>query len=301
MVPELNIKIAVLITTYNGNKWVEQQLLSILNQSKVSITVFLSDDMSDDGTFEIVTELAKKFNNIKILPRIKHGTPAKNFHYLIKSCDLSNYDFVSLSDQDDVWLPEKLYQAYLKITENSFDAYSSDIIAKYSDNSQKYIKKSFPQRKFDYLFESAGPGCTYVLKVSVLIAYSKFIKLNEELVNDINSHDWTLYAYVRSKQYNWYIDSQAFMFYRQHSNNAEGVNKGFKAFNNRLMSINNGTYRNKVLSLVKLYEPENSIFIKLLNGKWTSGLILIKYIREIRRSPIVQLFMLIILVFRVFR
>ena len=301
MVPELNIKIAVLITTYNGNKWVEQQLLSILNQSKVSITVFLSDDMSDDGTFEIVTELAKKFNNIKILPRIKHGTPAKNFHYLIKSCDLSNYDFVSLSDQDDVWLPEKLYQAYLKITENSFDAYSSDIIAKYSDNSQKYIKKSFPQRKFDYLSESAGPGCTYVLKVSVLIAYSKFIKLNEELVNDINSHDWTLYAYVRSKQYNWYIDSQAFMFYRQHSNNAEGVNKGFKAFNNRLMSINNGTYRNKVLSLVKLYEPENSIFIKLLNGKWTSGLILIKYIREIRRSPIVQLFMLIILVFRVFR
>ena len=84
MASEVNIKIAVLIGTYNGNQWIEQQLLSILNQSKVSLTVFLSDDMSNDGTFEKANELAEKFSNIKILPRIKHGSPAKNFHYLIK-------------------------------------------------------------------------------------------------------------------------------------------------------------------------------------------------------------------------
>jgi rhamnosyltransferase len=301
MVSELNVKIAVLIATYNGNQWIEQQLLSILNQTKVSVTVFLSDDMSDDGTFEKATELAKKFTNIRILHRVKHGTPAKNFHYLIKSIDFSEFDLVALSDQDDVWMPEKLYQAYAQITQKNFDAYSSSIIAKFSDSSEKYIKKSYPQRSFDYLFESAGPGCTYVLKVSVLIAYSRFIKLNKKLVNDINRHDWTLYAFVRSKQYKWFIDSEPFMFYRQHSNNAEGVNLGFKAIKNRIMSINNGTYRKKCLSIVMLCEPDNSIFLKLLNGKWISGLILIKHLSKIRRSPKVQLLMAILLVFRIFR
>ena len=299
--PELNIKIAVLIATYNGNKWINKQLVSILNQSKVSVTVFLSDDMSDDGTYEVACELAKKFTNIKILPRLRHGTPAKNFHYLIKSCDVSNYDFVSFSDQDDIWFPEKLINAYLTMKEKNFDAYSSDVIAKYSDNSEKYVKKSYPLRKFDYLFESAGPGCTYVLEAKILIAYSKFIKLNENLINDINSHDWTLYAYVRSKQFNWCIDSKAFIFYRQHSNNAEGANIGLKAFKNRLISIYNGKYRKQCLMIVKLYEHENSIFKTLLNGKWLSGMILIRHLREIRRSPKVQLLMLIMLVFRIFR
>ena len=232
---------------------------------------------------------------------MRHGTPAKNFHYLIKSCDLSNYDFVSFSDQDDVWFPDKLFHAYSKMIKNNFDAYSSDVIAKYFDNSEKYIKKSYPLRKFDYLFESAGPGCTYVLKAKILIAYSKFIELNESLINDINSHDWTMYGYIRSQQYSWHIDSKSFIFYRQHSDNAEGANIGFRAFKTRFAAVNNGKYRKQCLSLVKLYEPDNSIFNKLLDGRWISGIILIKHIRNIRRSPVAQLLMVIMLTFRFFR
>ena len=68
MESEVKIKIAVLIATYNGIKWIDQQLVSILNQSKVSVTIFLSDDMSDDGTFEKASELAKKILILKFCP-----------------------------------------------------------------------------------------------------------------------------------------------------------------------------------------------------------------------------------------
>jgi rhamnosyltransferase len=295
------VRFAVLMATYNGIAWIEEQLISIINQANVSVTVFLSDDMSDDGTFEKVSLMAKKYKNIQILARTKHGTPAKNFHYLLESCDFSSFDYVALSDQDDLWVLDKLFKAHSKLVSTGCDAYSSDVIAQYSSGRQKYIKKSHPIKKYDYLFESAGPGCTYVIKSIYIYEYVKFLKLNKKLVSEINCHDWTMYAYMRSNKYNWCIDSIATLIYRQHVNNAEGVNLGFAAYLNRLKTIRSGQYRKKCLLILELFEHDNIQFRRLLNGSWISGIFLLKHIREIRRSFKIQCFMAFFLIFGLFR
>jgi rhamnosyltransferase len=288
---------AVLLATYNGVFWIEKQLRSIIIQTKVSVTVFVSDDMSNDGTFEQISSLTKDFNNIKILPRIKHGTPALNFHYLLKSCDFSNFDYIAFADQDDIWFLDKLFSAHTKLSSSNYSAYSSDIIARYANGKEKYIKKSYPAKKYDYLFESAGPGCTYVIKSEVIDKYVNFIKSNKKLVDEINCHDWTIYAYIRSRNQRWFIDSKPTIFYRQHEMNAEGVNSGVLAYFKRLKSCLSGEYRNKCLSMLILIEPENVMLKQLLNGRWLSGLKLLFYINEIRRSPKIRVLMVILLIF----
>ena len=172
---ESTIKFSILLATYNGISWIEEQLLSILKQSKISATVFVSDDMSEDGTFEKISSMAQLYENIKILPRKKHGTPAKNFHYILASLDFSDYDYVAFSDQDDIWHKDKLFEAHLHMSAVGADAFSSDVIAQYKNGKKKYIKKSYPLKKYDYLFESAGPGCTYVIKACYISDYAKFI------------------------------------------------------------------------------------------------------------------------------
>ena len=76
-------KFAVLLATYNGVSWIEEQLFSILKQAKVSVTVFVSDDMSEDGTFEKISLMCQLYENTIILSRKEHGSPARNFHYLL--------------------------------------------------------------------------------------------------------------------------------------------------------------------------------------------------------------------------
>ena len=236
-----------------------------------------------------------------ILPRKKHGTPAKNFHYLFESCDFSSFDYVGLSDQDDIWFLDKLYRAHLLLESSDYCAYSSDIIAKYINGKEKYIKKSHPIKKYDYLFESAGPGCSYIIKTKFIFEYVSFIKMNRPIINDINCHDWTIYAYMRSNGNKWFIDSTPSLFYRQHESNAEGANLGFLALLNRLKSCISGEYRQRCLSILNLNESNNLKFKNLLNGSWFSNLQLLMIIGEIRRSPKTRSLMAILLLFGFFR
>jgi rhamnosyltransferase len=64
-----------------------------------------------------------------------------------------------------------------------------------------------PQKKFDHLFEAAGPGCTYVFKSDALQQFKDFLILNWNAVNDIELHDWMMYAYFREHDLDWHIDS----------------------------------------------------------------------------------------------
>ena len=63
---ESGIKFAVLLATHNGNTWIEEQIFSIIKQIKVSVTVFISDDMSEDGTYEKLSSMNQLYENIII-------------------------------------------------------------------------------------------------------------------------------------------------------------------------------------------------------------------------------------------
>ena len=100
-------KISVAMATYNGEKFIREQLESILNQTVLPDEIVVSDDGSKDRTVEIVQEIAGLCNSIHICVYTgnqRHGF-AQNFEYAVKRC---TGDLVFLCDQDDVWLPEKV-------------------------------------------------------------------------------------------------------------------------------------------------------------------------------------------------
>ena len=245
--------VAVLLAAHNGIEWIKEQIDSIFQQKEVNIFIFISVDVSSDGTFEWCKELNEKNSCVKVLPYGNHfGGAAKNFYRLIKEVDISKYDYISLADQDDIWLSDKISRAIKIIKARKLDGYSSNVVALWEDGRKQFIKKSYPQKKFDYYFESAGPGCTFLLKQQSLKKFKEFLIENWTLVNKVSLHDWMIYAFFRELSMVWHIDDIPSLYYRQHSNNQIGANFNWKSYQNRFQKIKNKWYRNEVQKIINL-------------------------------------------------
>ncbi len=229
------------MATYNGSEWLTEQLESILGQVAVEITVFVSDDSSFDGTQAILEQYTRSRPEVQILPQIeRRGGAAANFYRLFRDVDFSGYDYVALADQDDAWLPDKLIRAHQLLVAERISAYSSNVVAFWTPSRRRLIEKAQPQRRWDYLFEAAGPGCTYVLTSEVAARFQTFVRTRWEEVCGVGLHDWLLYAFVRSHGESWKIDERPSMLYRQHGQNQVGVNMGFQAFMRRVRQVADG-------------------------------------------------------------
>ncbi|WP_411960596.1 glycosyltransferase [Pseudomonas mandelii] len=241
------VKVAVLLAAYNGVKWLPEQVESILQQTNVDVIIFISVDSSSDATESWVSELALNNPRVKVLPHGEHfGGAGRNFYRLIRDVDFSEFNYIALADQDDVWLADKLIAAHEKITESCASGYSSNVTAFWPDGRKVLLNKAQPQRKYDFFFEAAGPGCSYVLKVADALEFKQFLIANWSLVCEVSLHDWMLYAWFRSSGLSWYIDPVSHMLYRQHSNNQFGANTGIKALLARLSLLRSGWYRGEV-------------------------------------------------------
>ena len=254
--PETRPRFAVCLAAYNGMEFIEEQVHSILKQEDVETQLFLSVDESTDGTLVWCQSLAKVEPRVTMLPPVgRLGGAAKNFFRLIRDVDFSSYDYVSLADQDDIWLPDKLRAAHECIVNGGFSAYSGNVTAFWPDGRQLLVNKSQPQRKFDYLFEAAGPGCTYVLRVEEMLSFKKFLVERWSAINEVALHDWLIYAWFRANNLPWYIDVASKMLYRQHTNNQVGVNRGLKAIYGRLKLLRSGWCRIEIGKIAALLEP----------------------------------------------
>lgn len=233
--------IAVILAAYNGSIWIQDQIASIFAQAAVDLTLFVSVDKSIDGTEALVDSLAAKDSRIVILPHGQHfGGAAPNFYRMIKDIDFKDFDYIALADQDDIWLNNKLSRACHVLMSAGADAYSSNATAFWSDGRKMLIKKSQSQTKWDFLFEAAGPGCTYVMSKKLVIEIQKKLMLKWGEVQSVGLHDWLFYAYARGNGYQWIIDDFSGILYRQHAHNQVGVNAGLKAFLHRFNKIING-------------------------------------------------------------
>jgi rhamnosyltransferase len=283
-------KIAVLLAAYNGKKWIEEQMNSILNQENVAATIYVSVDFSMDSTHEFVEELALTHKNINVLPYgDRYGGAAPNFFRLIKDVDFSSYDYISLADQDDIWNSYKLSSACRVLALGEFSAYSGNVTAFWDDGSEKVIDKAQPQVKYDYLFESAGPGCTFVFsKVFALELKNQLVRLGSETKN-IWLHDWFAYSFSRENGYKWFVDKKPLMNYRQHSDNQIGSNIGFGATFKRVKVILSGDGFKKVIAQADSLNQKQLVPIKLLKiNTRLSFLRLAVLFRQCRRRPIEQ-------------
>jgi len=221
-------KTAVLLAAYNGLNYIEEQLNTILGQNDVDVNVFISVDVSEDNTYEWCRSYSYEYANVRVLTYgERFGGAAKNFFRLIREVDFSDFDYIAFADQDDVWSSDKLTHGIKQMEKAQAEAYSASVIAFWEDGREKLIDKSQSQRKLDYLFEAAGPGCTYIFTNKAATLIKKYVFDFPEL-NDFVLHDWLSYAILRRNGVRWFIDSIPKMRYRQHDSNQVGANTSIK-------------------------------------------------------------------------
>lgn len=246
-------KIAVLVAVYNGVEWIEDQVNSILEQEGVDVTVFISIDLSTDESELLCCRLVTQNKNIVLLPNVgKLGGAASNFFRLVRDVNFLDFDYVSFSDQDDIWQVGKLLRAVKVILHNNVDAYSSNVTAFWLDGRQKTINKAQQQQKWDYILESAGPGCTFVLSKSLALDLQQFLIENQSDCRSVAFHDWFIYAFARARGLKWIIDNKAHMLYRQHSGNVVGANVGVVAMMARLKKMREGWLAKQALLIADI-------------------------------------------------
>lgn len=251
-------KVAILVATYNGEKYLDEQLSSIASQINADIHIIVRDDGSSDGTLRILNEYQAKCNLSILSDATPTGSPATNFIKILKDVDLSDYDYVAFSDQDDIWFPSKISRAIDILNLNKADAYSSDLIAFDSERQLSWVvKKGSNLKTYDYLFQGASAGCTYVL--SRLAINEVCTALFNENKSDLAyfSHDWLIYAICRSRGLKWTNDDFASIAYRQHSSNSFGAMPGYGGLWKRLKLSKSGWYRKQIIVISQFLVGSN--------------------------------------------
>lgn len=258
-------KVAVLLAAYNGEKHIKEQIYSVLTQVEVNIFIYISIDKSTDRTVEICNNLKNNYKNIFLINEgdQRFGSAGKNFYHLIRKINCENFDFIALCDQDDLWKETKIIDGIKKINKG-YDAYSSDVECFWENKKEtKIIKKSFPQKEYDYISEPAGPGCTYILNKKISIFLREKVISSEELPFH---HDWYIYALARKNKFKWIIDNTHNILYRQHANNQVGANIGIQQKISRIKKVKSGEYKKEIDKIIKSINHDSS-FSKNLRKK----------------------------------
>jgi len=288
--------VAILMPTYQGIKYINQQIQSIIKQKKINLTLFISVDPSSDGTYDFLVKLSKSIKNIKIIKHYNNfGTPTKNFFNLISNVDVNKFDYIGLADHDDVWKDDKVINGINILKKNKVECYSSSIIA-FRNDKKKYINKSYNQTKYDYYFESAGPGSTYLFKSTFIKKFQRFLKNNKNSWN-FKHYDWLIYSYARENNYKWYIDKNPTLYYRQHSNNFTGANWGFKALLARIFLVISGEAFKQSEHLSRIIKYKKNFFKNNLFYVPNFLLRTNKFRRKISERILLSIYFLFIFIF----
>mgnify|MGYP001941172112 CR=1 FL=1 len=244
--------IAVLLATHNGTAYLEEQLRSVLAQTGVSVHVFVSDDASTDGTEELATSISKASRNVSVLPPGHFGSAVANFYRLIREVPADGFDAVAFCDQDDIWEPWKLQHHFAILTgsESPAAAVSSNVKAFDTDGHEWIVNKSQQQQLADFMFESGGPGSTFLLSPDTYDFVRTQLLDPTSPASQVRAHDWCIYALVRASGRRWVIDAAPSVRYRQHQNNVLGANDGLRQYLSRLTEFINRNFRRNVVNVL---------------------------------------------------
>lgn len=245
--------VAVLLTTYNSSSFIEEQLRSIENQLDIEAHIFISDDFSSDDTLQVIQNFKGNCEVTVLANKSKYGKPGLNFFSLVERVFNESFDFYCFADHDDIWQKEKLIEAIELLKRTRSLGYSSAFHIFYGNHQRKiFVSKNPIQKKFDHLYSSPGPGCTFVLEKNSYSILRRELIRNKTLFLNCEYHDWAIYAFYRANNLPWVIDDRSFINYRQHESNDTGANKGLKAYRSRLSLFLNGTYENQVRCITQL-------------------------------------------------
>lgn len=104
-----NSKVAIIMATYNGGNYIDEQIKSICNQTYTDWGLFIYDDLSTDNTFEIASKWAEMDSRIKVITNKMNVGATYNFLNGLESVyNTKCYEYFMFSDQDDIWMPDKI-------------------------------------------------------------------------------------------------------------------------------------------------------------------------------------------------
>lgn len=223
--------ISVCMATYNGEKYVEEQIKSVLTQLDNSDEIIVSDDNSTDNTIEII----KSFNDqrIKIFINKNKGI-VNNFQNAIKQ---AQGDYLFLADQDDVWLPNKVSNSLNSLKTN--DLVVSNCIV--TDENLKTIHPSYFKLNnskkgfFKNFYRSSYLGSCLAFRKEILVDILPFPN------NLYLYHDWWI-GFIADKKYKVEFIETVGMLYRRHDYNmsttgAKSKQSLYKRFRDRLQLL----------------------------------------------------------------
>lgn len=219
--------VAVVMSTYNGEKYLREQLDSIIAQKDVIVSLYVRDDGSCDGTKEILNEYAEKHENIIVDFAQNVGVGNSFMNALYSTPD--SYDYYAFADQDDIWCENKLYEAIKFLKESGKFLYASNQENVDKDGNSLGLRWGKDDERV--FLTPVGIIGTNVLCGCTMVMTAKFAKLiceanrrPSESVLKVKNHDgWIA---VVAATYNGLIyDNRSFIKYRQHGNNVVGSYK----------------------------------------------------------------------------
>ncbi|WP_281742885.1 glycosyltransferase family 2 protein [Polynucleobacter yangtzensis] len=241
--PKSSLSVAILLATYNGEKYLREQLQSIAAQDMTNWGLFVSDDGSSDATKKILADFADEYadHEVKVFDGPKKGF-AQNFLSLVCNPDIGA-NFFAYADQDDVWMKIKLKKAVQWL-----ESVPSDLPAlycsrtEYVDENLKHIAYSpdygRPAIFANALVQNIASGNTMVFNAA---ARQLLQKAGKDA--DIPLHDWWTYMLVTGAGGVTHFDKSPTVFYRQHSNNLWGMNAGWRASLSRIQKLFEGRFK----------------------------------------------------------
>ena len=220
-------RVDILVATCNGEKYVKEQIDSILNQTYENIRVIVSDDRSDDSTPKILKEIAKSDKRVILNLQKERLGVINNFEFLLKQVKSNFYMF---SDQDDFWLPNKVEKMMERQKQENADLVFGDLevvnekletmYPSYGDYMllNRKIKKCINSYEYNYLYNCVT-GCTILGKTSML---DKILPLPNTSKYVLHDHWIGIITGIYGKVA--YVE-ETYIKYRQHGNNQVGTDK----------------------------------------------------------------------------
>ena len=246
-------KVQILMSTYNGEEYIREQLDSILTQSYPDVDILIRDDGSSDDTFVILKEYEELHQNIRAYQGKNLGVNRSFFELLRESNTEAAY--IGFCDQDDYWLPEKIEKAVRRLERMEGPALYcgaktlvNENLEPFKAQQNSHIKPGFGNA----VIESICSGCTALMNRELADI------IRTRLPEDVIHHDWWCYmaaAYLGSI----YYDEKSYIYYRQHKSNevgASGTTLGMIKAKARDLKKRHGDLKKQLLDFKHFYHTE---------------------------------------------
>ena len=228
----MSATIQILMATYNGERFVETQLESILAQTFTNFELLVSDDCSTDATRDILQRFASADERVRLVDSGRRfGGARDNFLWLLAQ---ATAPYVAFCDQDDLWLPDKV-ELGLKTLHELEGTWGkgapllvfSDVAVAAEDLSiidPSFLSYSGLNPKHSglarLLVQNLAPGCTVITNRAL---YHDVLRIPED-VSPVIMHDWWLMLAASALGHIGFVDKPT-MLYRQHAHNSVGAEK----------------------------------------------------------------------------